>query len=179
MTFMHPVLHNNCSPQIPFLRMRMAQATFLFLTLALFNLHLAQATTCQGDDCPTGDYYLLESKTIAYNYNQFDENLPFVVCIAYSFPIAGLVITGGAGATTSVETFPAEADCLIPPFPGKGNLSSRDYQHFIHSPPKGERATPSLSQPKEANLWLVAAGTPRLLASLGGMGKRTGKNSTH
>ena len=99
------------------------------------------------------------------------------VCIAYSYFIAGLVITGGNGTETSIETFPA--DCSIPPFPGSGNLSSRDYQHFIHSPPKGEMATPSLSYPKEANLWLVAAGPPRLLASLGGMGKRAGKTSTH
>jgi len=32
----------------------MGQATFLLLSLALFNLHVAQATTCQGDNCPTG-----------------------------------------------------------------------------------------------------------------------------
>ena len=64
------------------------------------------------------------------------------VCIAYLYLIAGLVITGGEGAVTSIETFPA--DCTIPPFP-EGNLSSCDYQHFIHSPPKGEWATPSLS----------------------------------
>jgi len=61
----------------------MAQATFLLLSLALFNLHVGQATTCQGDNCPTG-----------------------------------LVITGGY--TTSIETFPAEAHCTIPPFPDRG-----------------------------------------------------------
>ena len=31
---------------------------FLLLLLALPLLHLAQATTCQGDNCPTGDFYL-------------------------------------------------------------------------------------------------------------------------
>ena len=61
-TFMLPVLHNNCSSQIPL--PRMAQGTFLLLSLPLFLLlHVGQATTCQGDNCPTGDYYL-ESKTM-------------------------------------------------------------------------------------------------------------------
>ena len=59
------------------------------------------------------------------------------------------------------------------------NLSSPDYQPSKHSPPKGESTTPSLSSPTEGNLWLVAASTPGLLASLGGMVKRAGKTSTH
>jgi len=63
----------------------MGQATFLLLSLTLFNLHVGQATTCQGDNCPTG-----------------------------------LVITGGKGAETSIETFPVETDCSIPPFPEPG-----------------------------------------------------------
>jgi len=55
-----------------------------FLTLMLSLLHLGQATTCQGDNCPTG-----------------------------------LIITGGQGAETSIETFPPDdANCMnIPPFP--------------------------------------------------------------
>ena len=101
------------------------------------------------------------------------------------FPIAGLVITGGGGdgagtsIETFIETFPADADCSIPPFPGEGNLSSPDYQPFIHSPPKGDGPTPSLSLTTEANLWLVGEGGPRPLASLGSMVKRTGKTTTH
>ena len=77
---MLPVLHNNCSSQIPLLRM--AQATFLLLSLPLFLLlHVGQATTCQGDNCPTGEYYL-ESKTMAYNWthcsNWINDNLPLL-----------------------------------------------------------------------------------------------------
>ena len=37
---------------------------------------------------------------------------------------AGLIITGGDGADTSIETFPAEANFSIPPFPSPGNRSS-------------------------------------------------------
>ena len=184
---MLPVLHNNCSSQIPL--PRMAQGTFLLLSLPLFLLlHVGQATTCQGDNCPTGDYYL-ESKTMAHNWthcsNWINDNLPL-----FTITITGLVITGGKGDETSIETFPAEADCSIPPFPEPGNLlSSPDYQSFIHSPHKGERATPSLSLTTEGNWWLVAAtwllvAATRLLsgslASLGGMGKRrAGKTTTH
>ena len=161
----------------------MSLPTFLLFLLVfhLHLLHLAKATTCQGDNCQ-----LVIIIWRAYNWahcsNWFNDNLPFVVCITYSFPIAGLVITGGSGGDgtkTSIETFP-EADCSIPPFPGKGNLSSSpDYQPFIHSPLKGDGCTPSLSSPKENNLWLVAAPRPRRHASLGGMVKRTGKTSTH
>ena len=77
---MLPVLHNNCSSQIPL--PRMAQGTFLLLSLAFFLLlHVGQATTCQGDNCPTGEYYL-ESKTMAYNWthcsNWINDNLPLL-----------------------------------------------------------------------------------------------------
>ena len=55
-------IQKHCSSQI--LLLKMARVVFLLLTLALLHLlHLAQATTCQGDNCPTGD----EEKTIAFN----------------------------------------------------------------------------------------------------------------
>ena len=65
-------------------------------------------------------------------------HLLFVLHTAFLLP--GLIISGGLGTETSVEMFPADdLSCNIPPFPGKGNLSS------FYSPPKGELATPSLS----------------------------------
>ena len=70
--------------------------------------------------------------------------MTIVICISFSFLFAGIIITGGDGAETSIEMFPAaDANCMnIPPFPAPGNLSS--FSSF-YSPPKGESATPSLS----------------------------------
>ena len=46
------------------------------------------------------------------------------VCISFNFPIAGLIITGGQDSSrntqTSIETFPDDANCIIPPFPRPG-----------------------------------------------------------
>ena len=52
-----------------------------FLTLAI---HLAQATTCQGDNCPTGDSNLeLTSKIIAFDPNKVQWKCSIVVCTAF------------------------------------------------------------------------------------------------
>ena len=46
-------------------------------------------------------------------------HLLFVLHTAFLLP--GLIISGGDGALTSIETFPADdPSCNIPPFPGKG-----------------------------------------------------------
>ena len=37
--------------------------------------------------------------------------------------LTGIIISGGRGAETSIETFPAEANCSIPSFPEPGNPS--------------------------------------------------------
>ena len=93
--------------------------------------------------------------------------------------IAGLIITGGYGTDTSIETFPDETDCSIPPFPEPGLTSPLiSYHPFIDSPPKGEGATPSLSSTKGDRLWHAEGKTPRLLASLGATGNRTGLTTT-
>ena len=65
--------------------LKMALMVFILPILALHLFHLAGATTCQGDNC-----------------------------ISYSFPIAGIMITGGHGtAATSIETLPSDANCTI------------------------------------------------------------------
>ena len=53
------------------------------------------------------------------------------------------------------------------------NLSS------FYSPPKGERATPSLSSTTGASLWHAAGETPQLIASLGAVAKMNGLNTQH
>ena len=46
-------------------------------------------------------------------------HLLFVLHTAFLLP--GLIISGGSGAETSIETFPADdLSCNIPPFPGRG-----------------------------------------------------------
>ena len=100
------------------------------------------------------------------------------MCISFSFPFAGLIITGGQGAATSIETFQVDADatCTIPPFPEPGNLSSFSASY---SPHKGESTTPSLSLKTVVN-WSPAEGvTPRSLASLGGAAKMSGLTTRH
>ena len=97
------------------------------------------------------------------------------VYISFSFHFAGLIVTGGQGAATSIETLQVDVDatCTIPPFPEPGNLSSS------HSPPKGDVATPSLSLKTAVN-WSPAEGeTPRSLASLGGVAKMIGLTMQH
>ena len=88
-----PVLHNHCSTQIGFLRM--AKVVFLLLTLALPLLHLAQATTCQGENCPTGEFYLgLNQQNHGllpkHNSDWFNENtkLLFVFCTAFLLQVS-------------------------------------------------------------------------------------------
>lgn len=126
-------IHPHCI-HLRLVSLRMTREVFLLLILALQLLHLAQgATTCQGDNCPTG---------IFLSGAQFLIVLCCLYFISYSFPISGLIISGGATSKTSIETFPAEANCTIPPFPYPGNLSSLS---SFYSPPKGEVTTPSLS----------------------------------
>ena len=98
--------------------------------------------------------------------------------ISFSFPFAGLIISGGGGAKTSIETFPVDADanCTIPPFPEPGNLSSFSSSY---SPPKGESATPSLSLKTVGNLSPAEVTTPGLAASLGGVAKMIGLTMRH
>ena len=150
----------------------MARLSFL-LILALPLLHLVQATTCRGANCPTGEFYLeLDQQKQGFNnINKINENLFFLISIA------GLIIAGGSGTATSIETLPADdLSCNIPPFPAPGNPSSSFY-----SPPKGERATPSLSSTTGVN-WSRAEGNTRgleSLASLGAVGKKSGQNTQH
>ena len=98
--------------------------------------------------------------------------------ISFSFPFAGLVITGGPGVETSIETFTVDADatCTIPPFPHPGNLSSFSSSH---SPPKGDGPTPSLSLKTVVNLSPAEEETPGLTASLGGVAKMIGLTMQH
>ena len=85
----------------------------------------------------------------------FIGNLPFVVCIAYSFPVAGLVITGGIPPKNKA----LKLSQLQPTAPSLLFLtqvtSPPDYQpfskSFTHSPPKADGATPSLSSTKEVS----------------------------
>ena len=98
--------------------------------------------------------------------------------MSFRFPFAGLIITGGSGTATSIETFPVDADatCTIPPFPEPGNLSSFSSSY---SPPKGEPTTPSLSLKTAVN-WSPAEGVaPRSLASLGAVAKIIGLTMRH
>ena len=103
--------------------------------------------------------------------------MKMLYCCLYSFPITGLIITGGEETETTIETFPpAAATCTIPPFPAPGNLSSFSSSH---SPPKGESGTPSLSLKTVVN-WSPAEGvTPRSLASLGVAAKMIGLTMQH
>ena len=100
------------------------------------------------------------------------------MCISFSFPFTGLVITGGFGTETSIKTFPVDADanCTIPPFPKPGNLSSCSSSY---SPPKGELATPSLSLKTVGNLSPAEVTTPGQTASLGGVAKIIGLTTQH
>ena len=141
----------------------MTRPGFLLLNLALQLLHLAEASTCQGDNCPTGDYYL------ELNLYQFN-----VVCILCPFPITGLIISGGMKTETSIETFPADANCNIPPFPAPGNLSPFSPFSPFYSPPKGDITTPSLSS--RMSLWHAAGSTMAtgLHVSLGAVAKMDG-----
>ena len=92
----------------------------------------------------------------------------------FLFPFVGLVITGGSSTMTRIETFPADdPSCNIPPFPEPGNLSS------FYSPPKGDLATPSLSSTMGGNLSRAVGTRPRLLASLGAVGKMSGLTTQH
>ena len=98
--------------------------------------------------------------------------------ISFRFPFAGLIISGGDGVETNIETFPVDADasCTIPPFPAPGNLSS--FSSF-YSPPKGEYTTPSLSW-KTVSTWSHAeVMTPGLTASLGEEAKMIGLTTQH
>ena len=98
--------------------------------------------------------------------------------MSFRFPFAGLIITGGSGAATSIKTFPVDADatCTIPPFPEPGNLSSFSSSY---SPPKGDGATPSLSLKTVGNLSPAEGETPRSLASLGVAAKMIGLTMRH
>ena len=101
--------------------------------------------------------------------------MAIVICISFSFLFAGIIITGGEGTETSIETFPA-ATCAIPPFPASGNLS---YFSSFYSPPKGERTTPSLSWKTVVNWSPAVEDPPRHLASLGKVAKRNGLTTQH
>ena len=112
----------------------MSLVTFPLFILTLSLLHLAQATTCQGYNCPTGDYYLeLNIASGANNQSQRSEkemacDVLSVEMFSFHFSISGLIITGGLqlrgwGHATSIETFPT-GNCSIPPFPKPGDLQS-------------------------------------------------------
>ena len=49
----------------------------------------------------------------------------FILVISLIFPFAGVIISGGLGTETSIEVFPADANCSakIPPFPAPGKGS--------------------------------------------------------
>ena len=104
--------------------------------------------------------------------------MTIVICISFSFLFAGIIITGGEGTETSIETFPAaDANCMnIPPFPAPGNLL---YFSSFYSPPKGERTTPSLSWKTVVNWSPAVEDPPRHLASLGKVAKRNGLTTQH
>ena len=90
--------------------------------------------------------------------------------------IAGLVITGGHFTVTSIEMFPTSPTCNVPPFPAPGNPTSFSSSY---SSPKGDVTTPSLSLTTVGS-WSRAEGvTPRLLASLGAVGKMNGLTMQH
>ena len=59
---------------------------------------------------------------MAYNSNKVLIS-SIVVRMLYSIPITGLIISGGLITETSIQTFPVDSNCTIPPFPGEGNLS--------------------------------------------------------
>ena len=50
-------IHQHCF-HLRLVSLRMTRAGFLHLTLVLQLLHLSGASTCQGRNCPTGNYYL-------------------------------------------------------------------------------------------------------------------------
>ena len=98
--------------------------------------------------------------------------------ISFRFPFAGLIITGGDGTETSIETFQVDADanCTIPPFPHPGNLSSFSSSY---SPPKGDPATPSQSLTTVVNWSPAEEVSLRSLASLGAVAKMSGLTTQH
>ena len=119
---------------------------------------------------------------------------------SYSFPSAGLIITGGLQTSTSVETFPRhlKPGCTIPPFPVPGISlllfwAPKGAPHFApprhppnpfpsltcYFPPKGDVNTPSLSSAIVSNWSLAEGSTPRLPALLGAVGKMNGVTSQH
>ena len=130
LSFLQSIFHaHKCSSQTCFLKMGPEE---IFLILLLHLLHLAQATSCQGDNCPTGDFLSKFNLDINRNRNllpkhisnNFNENF---FNIYFSFLSAGLIISGGRGAGTSVETFPAAPSNAIPSFPRPGE---RCFVHF-------------------------------------------------
>jgi len=55
----------------------------------------------------------------------------------------GLIITGGSGTETIIETLPADSGCSIPPFPSPGNQSCsfiRDHDHDIQTKGRKEHS---------------------------------------
>ena len=71
-TFTTPT-HQHCSSQTCLLTMALEAA---FLTLAI---HLAQATTCQGDNCTMGDYLELNQKKHCLQFS----SIVFLMQICY------------------------------------------------------------------------------------------------
>ena len=71
------------------------------------------------------------SMTVAYNTVLISS---IFHCFSYNIPIAGLIISGGLTnlTKTSIEIFPAEANCanVIPPFPEPGSNLSSFYPSF-------------------------------------------------
>ena len=76
------------------------------------------------------------NKIMDYCLTQFkfaQWKLTIASCFSYISPFADLIISGGgSGYRTkkSIETFPAKANCTIPPFPDEGNLSSLGKHHW-------------------------------------------------
>ena len=54
----------------------------------------------------------------------FIERAQCIITAVTAFLLPGLIISGGYGTATRIDTFPADdLSCNIPPFPGYGNLS--------------------------------------------------------
>ena len=88
-------------------------------------------------------------------------------------PKSGLIMTGGALNPTSIETFPADASCDIPPFPAPGFFYNFFcYFHFF--PAQGEHATASLPSTTPLSPAVGRHIALEHLVSLGGVENQTG-----
>ena len=68
---------------------------------------------CDSEKCPLNK---ISNRGIVKSTGRKSLHLHTIV----SIPKSGLIVTGGALNPTSIETFPADASCNIPPFPAPG-----------------------------------------------------------